>query len=89
MAFWKIKKILDNNVDKVAHFGLSNFFCWISFLPLYLVFKGFWWSISISVIFSFTLGLYKEKRDSIFDNKDLIANILGILFFIISVYLIN
>ena len=88
MVIRAFKSWLNNNVDKVAHFGLSNFFCWIAFLPLFLVFNGFWWSVLISVMFSFTLGYYKESKDHIFDKYDILANVLGILFFILNVVIL-
>lgn len=77
MDIWKV---INNNIDKVAHLFVSfTLLVWLEmFLPLWL-----------SVIVVSLLGIYKEIRDTKFDTKDLIADTLGIIMGVIYIWLSN
>lgn len=92
-----IMKFLNKNVDKVAHESLCNVIAWGAFVFSFLIIKltinapiqlvlGI--SILIGGVSAFTAGFIKEKGDSIFDKKDILANCIGILRFILQLIII-
>ena len=72
---------LNKNLDKVAHFGVSNFIAFACFLLTQ--------NIYISIAVSFMIGFCKEKKDVKFDKYDVLANGLGILWFVIIVVILR
>lgn len=75
---------LNRNIDKVAHFSVSYFLA----LGVWLIYPHLITAI-VGSLFSLGVGLYKEKHDVKFDKYDIVANSLGVLFFILNVVILH
>ena len=84
MVIRSFKNYLNNNIDKVAHFSVSYFLC----LVVWLIYPHYITAI-LGCVISLSVGYWKEKQDSKFDKYDILANCLGILFFVLKVVILH
>ena len=92
--------MLNKHIDKIAHESLCNIIAWVVFVGGFVIFTllnlivkapgivilGS--SILLGIIAAFLAGWKKEKGDPIFDKKDILANCVGILRFILQLIVI-